>query len=206
MPSPRQPGQACRQPLIVGIGGTMRRGSATERALRLALRQAESCGASTELIAGPDLAFPPYDPDVGAGDERAQSFCARLRAADGVILASPCYHGSVSGLIKNALDYVEEMRSDTRPYFDGRAVGCIGCGAGLQGPSMVLNELRTIVHALRGWCSPLAVAINTAQVTLGEEGCSDGHIDRQIETMAGQVVDFALMMRLARDVPAAVPA
>ena len=181
------------QPFVVGVGGTLRRGSATECALALALRRAEACGARTALIAGPELAFPYYDPRLGAESDETKRFCDLLRQADGIILASPCYHGAVSGLIKNALDYVEEMREDARPYFDGRAVGCIGCGAGNQGPSMVILELRTIVQALRGWCAPLAVTINTPQVRLSAEGCSDPRIEQQIAIMAAQVVDFARM-------------
>ena len=110
------------QPLIVGIGGTLRRGSGTERALRLALFHAENHGAKTHILAGPDLAFPHFDPHVGASHEQTREFCDVLRRADGIIVSSPCYHGSISGLIKNALDYVEDMRSDPRPYFDGRAV------------------------------------------------------------------------------------
>ena len=50
---------------------------------------------------------------------------AALRRANGVILSTPCYHGSVSGLVKNALDYTEDMCKDPEPYLDGRAVGLI---------------------------------------------------------------------------------
>jgi FMN reductase len=183
------------QPLIVGIGGTLRRGSSTERVLNLALRHAERSGARAELFAGPDIAFSHYDPTVGTRCDLSKRFCELLRAADGIIVASPCYHGSVSGLVKNALDYVEEMRNDQRPYFDGRSVGCIGCGSGNQGPSMVVTELRAIIHALRGWCVPLAVAINTPQVMVSDLSCSDDHIDEQLRIMVGQVIDFAHMAR-----------
>jgi FMN reductase len=86
---------------------------------------------------------------------------------------------------------VEDMRGDPRPYFDGRAVGCIGCGAGFQGPSMVLVELRSIVHALRGWPAPLGVAINTLAVKFQDGRCTDPAIESQLKIMAEQVVAFA---------------
>jgi FMN reductase len=181
------------QPFIVGIGGTMQRNASSERVLGMALASARSQGARTHLFAGPEIAFPHFDLKDSAGVGAAQEFCSVLRKADGIILSSPCYHGSISGLIKNALDYIELMRGDSRPYFDGRAVGCIGCGAGNQGPSMVVTELRTIVHSLRGWCTPLAVAINTTQVTIGDSSCSDPHITSHIETLSKQVVEFAKM-------------
>ena len=106
---------------------------------------------------------------------------AEVRRADGVIISSPCYHGGVSGLVKNAIDYTEEMRADARVYFDGRAVGSIGCGYGYQGPGMVVAQLRQIGHALRGWNVPLAVAINAAVVKFQDGGCSEPAIAKQIE-------------------------
>jgi FMN reductase len=182
-----------QRPFIVGLGGTLRAGSTSERALALALRYAEQRGAATQLICGHDLTLPFYDPQQAIDWDGARDLRDCLRQADGVILPSPCYHGSISGLLKNALDYVEDLREDRRPYLDGRAVGCIGCGAGAQGPSMVLTELRTIVHSLRGWCTPLGVVINTLQVSIADGTCSDPAVDKQIAIMAGQVVDFAMM-------------
>lgn len=183
------------KPFIVGIGGTTRPGSSSERALAMALAYAEKRGAQTRLFAGPDLQLPMYDPATAGGSSAAGELITALRRADGVILASPCYHGGVSGLVKNAIDYTEEMRADDRVYFDGRAVGVIGCGYGNQGPGMVLAQLRSITHALRGWNVPLAVAINSAVVKFDDAGCSDAGIGKQLEIMAGQVVDFAEMSR-----------
>lgn len=54
-----------------------------------------------------------------------QQLIAALRLADGIVIASPGYHGSISGAVKNALDYTEEMAGDDRPYFSSRGVGCI---------------------------------------------------------------------------------
>ena len=183
---------SARKPFIVGIGGTTREGSTSEQALLIALRAAQAAGAETELFAGKDLQLPMYDPDPNSMTEAAKHLVASLRRADGVIFASPCYHGGVSGLIKNAIDYIEEMRSDDRVYLDGRAVGAIGCGYGFQGPGMVLAQLRQITHALRGWPVPLGVGVNAAVVKFKDGGCSEPAITKQIEIMAGQVVEFAV--------------
>ncbi len=138
-----------RKPFIVGIGGTTRPGSSSEQALAFALAHARTLGAETKLYGGKDLALPMYDPDPAGMTDQARHMIEDLRRADGVILSSPCYHGGVSGLVKNAIDYTEEMRADSRVYFDGRAVGSIGCGYGYQGPGMVVAQLRQIGHALR---------------------------------------------------------
>jgi FMN reductase len=179
------------QPLIVGIGGTTRCGSTSEQALTFALACVRRFGAETRIHAGSDLQLPMYDPDPTRIGAAAQNLIDDLRKADGIILASPCYHGGISGLLKNALDYAEEMRNDGRPYFDGRAIGSIGCGSGYQGPVMVLAQLRQIAHALRGWNVPLGVAVNTAVVGFKDGVCSDVGIVRQIEMMTKQVVAHA---------------
>ncbi|MDH3308127.1 MAG: NAD(P)H-dependent oxidoreductase [Acidimicrobiia bacterium] len=179
------------KPFIVGVGGTTRIGSSSEQALTMALAHARDLGAETKLYGGADLDLPMYDPDPARMTDAARHLIDDLRRADGVIFSSPCYHGGVSGLLKNAIDYTEEMRSDDRVYLDGRAIGAIGCGYGNQGPNTVLAQLRQIGHALRGWNVPLGVAINSTEVKFEGGACSTEGIASQIQTMASQVVEFA---------------
>ena len=72
--------------------------------------------------------------------------------------------------MKNALDYTEDMCKDAEPYLDGRAVGLIVCGHGWQSTGVVLSAFRSIVHALRGWPTPMGVAINTLVERFDEKG------------------------------------
>jgi FMN reductase len=185
-------------PFIVGIGGTSRAGSSTELALRCALKAAERAGAQTAIVAGPDLEFPMYSQDRLERCETASEMVTLLRRCHGVVVASPGYHGSVSGLIKNALDYVEDMRDDDAVYFDGRAVGSIATAFGWQATGSTLAALRSIVHALRGWPTPVGVAINSSTRIFDTEGrCLDRGIEKQLELMALQVVEFARMRATA---------
>jgi FMN reductase len=149
--------------LVVGVGGTTRPGSSSERALRAALDACEALGAETELYAAAELDFAIYAPGVTFPDARIERYLAAIRRADGIIVCSPGYHGGVSGLVKNAIDWVEELRGEERPYFDGRAVGLIVVADGWQATVTTLSSLRSIVHALRGWPTPLGVAINAAE-------------------------------------------
>ena len=193
-------------PLIVGIGGTSRPGSTTELALRFALDAAERTGARTAMVAGPVLDFPMYSQDKVERSASAARMIALLRQSHGIIVASPGYHGSVSGLIKNALDYVEDMREDEAAYFDGRAVGCIACAFGWQATGSTLAALRTIVHALRGWPTPLGVAVNSSSRIFDAQGnCLDSAIERQLRLMADQVVAFARMRAAKLDAADASP-
>lgn len=191
---------------VVGIGGSTRAGSTAESVLRTVLAEAERLGAEVRLIAGPDLRMPLYDPRELVHSPQVTRLISEIAAADGIVLSSPAYHGSISGLVKNALDHVEELREDVRPYFTDRPVGCVAVGQGWRGAVSTLAALRDTVFALRGWPTPLGVALNTADVGFKPGGrCSDDRLQAQLETMAGQVVEFA-RMRLDATLPSPLPA
>jgi FMN reductase len=178
---------------VLGIGGSTRRASDSERALRVAAGAAAAAGATVELITGPALALPFYDPDSPARTEAAVALVRALRRADALLVSSPGYHGTVSGMLKNALDYAEDLCGDDPPYLSGIPVGCIAVAHGWQASVSTLTTLRTCVHALRGWPSPLGVALNTTLPVFDEAtgACTDEHARTQLETVGRQVVDFA---------------
>ncbi|HSV03692.1 MAG TPA: NAD(P)H-dependent oxidoreductase [Phenylobacterium sp.] len=181
------------RPLIVGIGGTIRPGSSTERALKVALEAAKGAGAETKLLGGAFLArLPIFDPrPAGPSPEQAE-LAEAIRAADGVIVASPGYHGSISGVIKNALDTLELTRDEARPYFQGRPVGTIITADGWQAAGTTLMSLRAIIHALRGWPTPFGAALNAGGALFDEAGeCREPKDAWQLATVAEQVVEFA---------------
>ena len=181
-------------PLLVGIGGTTRPESTSERVLIKALEAAERAGARTRLLSGVFLSkLPIYDPTTSVGSPELQVMLDAVRDADGLLISTPGYHGSVSGLIKNAIDGLEGLRQDARPYLEGRAVGCIVVADGWQAGGTALSALRTIVHALRGWPTPLGLTLNPSAGKLFDEtgGFCDQGAARQVEMLAGQVVDFA---------------
>jgi FMN reductase len=102
----------------------------------------------------------------------------------------------MSGLIKNALDYAEDLRMDERTYFDGIAVGMIACAGGWQAAVQTLTALRAVAHALRGWPTPLGAALNSSIKLFSDEGeCLDLSSKFQLETVGRQVVQFARMHR-----------
>lgn len=173
------------KPHIVALGGTSRPESATGRALAQCLALAEAKGARTTLLTGEAINFPHYELGCTTGDPAIANFIAVLRDADGLIVGSPGYHGSLSGLVKNALDYVELLRGDERAYFDGMPVGLVATAGGWQAAVSTLAALRTVIHALRGWPTPLGVAINTGTGTDAVDTASP-----QLEIMVDQVLGF----------------
>src|SRR5271155_723049 len=179
-------------PYILAVGGTLRANSSTERAMMYVLKAAQRGGALTNLISGSQLQLPLYQPDNPERGDGARLLVAELAMADGIIIGSPGYHGSISGLVKNALDYAEDLRTDARPYFSGRAVGCIATAGGWPGAINTLSALRDIVHALRGWPTPLGAAINSAEQVFEEDGtCRAPRITEMLDLIAAEVMGFA---------------
>jgi FMN reductase len=190
-------------PLVVGIGGALNPRSNTEKAIAAVLANATDLGAQTMLFAGEALNLPLYGRFEAARSPAASALVAAMRQADALVLASPSYHGGISGVVKNAIDYAEELRSDAPPYLDERAVGCIATGGGWQGAVITLNALRNVVHTLRGWNTPLGVVINTSEERFDDAGrCSSSKVEEQLRAMAQQLVEFAIMRRARAGVAA----
>ncbi|MBU9766017.1 NAD(P)H-dependent oxidoreductase [Mycobacterium sp. TNTM28] len=178
-------------PFVVGLGGTLRADSSTERAVRYCLESVERQGGRTRMFAGPDLDLPMYAPHSLERTPAALEFVSALRDADAVVVGSPGYHGAISGLVKNALDYIEDLREDPRVYLDNTPWGCISCAYGWQAAVGTLGQLRSIGHALRAWPTPLGVAINSADKIWSETGdLSDDTVRGQLDLLATQLLTF----------------
>jgi FMN reductase len=184
-------------PLIIGLGGTPRPESSTERWLGIALEEAAASGARVVRFSGPTLAsLPLYSPEDSSRNPLQRELVDTVRQADGLILATPAYHAGISGLLKNAIDLLEDLRSDVRPYLHDRAVGCIVTAHGLQGAGATLISVRSIVHSLRGWPTPLGVTLNTLESPAAGDTATD-RTHEQVRLLARQVVDFARRWRAA---------
>ena len=181
-------------PLIVGIGGTPRAGSTTERALALALRAAETAGARTKLFGGEFLErLPHFNPGPSGPSPEQSELAQAIRDADGIILATPGYHGSLSGVVKNALDTLELTRADPKPYFHGRPVGIIITADGAQAGGTTLMAVRGIIHAMRGWPTPFGAALNASNLFDDTGECREAKDAAQLAMVAEQVMEFAQM-------------
>ena len=185
-----------RKPFVVGLGGTTAVNSSTESALRIAWRAAEAAGAETMLVDGAMLnALPHYDAAAARDHAVARIVVDAFRRADGMILASPGYHGSISGLVKNGIDYAEELARDGRVYFDDLPVGLIVTAYGWQATGSTLATMRSIVHALRAWPTPLGAGIKVRRGMFENGACTDPASERQLEMVGRQVVQFATLRR-----------
>jgi FMN reductase len=180
---------------VVGIGGTFRAGSSSELLVRAVLDACARCGARTTMFGGAELsALPHFNPENPQRNATEQALVAAVREADALVIGSPGYHGGVSGLVKNAIDLLEDLRTDPRPYFDGRPVALVVSAAGWQAGGVTLGALRGIVHAMRGWPTPIGIAINSAeQHPFGPDGSLvDPGLTALVDAQARQMMAFSL--------------
>ncbi|MET8885101.1 NAD(P)H-dependent oxidoreductase [Streptomyces rubiginosohelvolus] len=173
-------------PHIVVISGSLRQGSSCDRVAAWCADRCAELGASSRVFTGQEIDFPAYRPGLAGTDTAVAGFLGALRAADGVVLVSPTYHATVSGLLKNALDYVNDIDGPV-PYLEGRAVGTVAVGTAAQGAVSTLATLRTIAHALRGWPTPVGAAVTRPPEQPFGDGAPGPEEARLIE-MVSQVV------------------
>jgi FMN reductase len=178
---------ASNEPIrIAGVCGAMTKGSSTSKALAIALKGAAEYDAETSLLElhDFDLVFagsvPPdeYPPDV-LRMRRA------IRESQGIILATPEYHGSLTGTLKNMLDLmsIEE--------FETKIIGLIGVAGGHIGAINSLNTMKTICRNLHCWVLPQEVSIANSAQAFSDDGCAnDPDIEERLRNVGRQVVKF----------------
>jgi FMN reductase len=157
---------------VLGLGGTMREHSTSRWAVERSLQAAEAAGASTERLSLYDLNLPMFIPGkpVDAYDPSVARLLDAVRRADALILSTAGYHGTLVGATKNALDFLEFLSDDQRPYLHEKVVGLIATAGGELAAVNAINALVHSVHGLRGTVASLFVAIPRAQAVFDTQG------------------------------------
>ncbi|MGC1306331.1 MAG: NADPH-dependent FMN reductase [Phormidesmis sp.] len=169
---------------IVGIGGSLRTDSYSMQALHLAAERAKDLGAEVQILDLKEMNLPfcdggsdyPDYPDV-------EVMRKAVRESDALILATPEYHGSVSGVIKNALDLM------SFEHLDGKVTGMISVLGG-QPNSNALNDMRVIMRWVHGWVIPEQIAIGQAWKAFDKEGnLVDEKLSERFDAFAKSLVE-----------------
>jgi len=163
---------------VLGVGSSMREGSYGTRALKIVLERMEELQAETHLLDLRKAKMPTFNPNSSVqSSKRIREVTEEVNWADVFILATPDYHGSMSGPIKNFLDhYWQEFAGKTFGYI------CTSHEKGLT----AMDQMRTAVRQCYGWSLPYGISVN------GEEDFNE----------AGEIVNSLLAKRLrmlARD-------
>jgi len=185
---------------IVGLGGSLATVSRSRAALMTALEGAEEAGAETELLDLRELDLPMYDPDADALTPAATRLIETTHAADGLVWSSPLYQGSISGALKNALDWLHLLGDRDPPYLKDKVIGLISAAGGTQG-LQAINTMEFSVRALRAWAVPYVVPVASAARVFDLEGrIHDEAIEEQLKMLGREVVRIAELF--AADEPA----
>lgn len=180
---------------VVALCGSLRQGSYTRQALSIALQGATLEGADTRLLElrEYELVFfgmvdeEQYPPDVFRLRED-------IKAAQGIILGSPEYHGGLSGVLKNALDLM------TFDELEGKVIGLVGVSGGSMGALNALNSLRTIGRNLHAWVLPQQVSIPEAHKYFDNAGqINSPEIRDRLLEVGKMVAQFAKLLELHKD-------
>ena len=175
---------------VVALCGSLREGSSTHAALQIALSGAKDAGAEVELLrlSEYDLVFQgsvANEDDYPAGIFKLRE---KVKRAHGIILGSPEYHGSFSGVLKSALDL---MGFDE---FENKVIGLIGVSGGRKGAVNTLSMLRTVGTAMRAWVVPKEASIPNASQAFDANGnLHDAELAARVKDVGKQVTAFAVL-------------
>ncbi|HYH11936.1 MAG TPA: NAD(P)H-dependent oxidoreductase [Thermomicrobiales bacterium] len=189
---------------ILGFGGTTSEQSWSLIPLERALAVAESAGCETTLATVHQLDLPLFRTDWRLEDypDTLAWFIDEVRRADGLIICSPTYHGTISGAIKNVLDMLIFLAWDDPPYLGGKPVGVMSYG-GMTSMG-VLDALNTCVRGLKGITVPTQVAVPESAIYKPEAAIFSQRILDRIDGMVADVISFSARLRVPHHKPNAI--
>lgn len=169
---------------IVGIAGSLRPGSYSHLALDVAMQRVAALGAEVEILDLRSFNLPFCNGgDDYSGYPDVEKLRQTVKQANGLILATPEYHGSISGVLKNALDLM------AFEHLAGKVTGVISVLGG-QPNSNALNDLRLIMRWVHAWVIPEQVSIGQAWKAFGEDGkLLDEGLSKRFDAFARSLVD-----------------
>jgi FMN reductase len=175
---------------IVGIGGSLRPDSSSYQALAVAIQRVQALGAEAKILDLRQMNLPfcsggddyPDYPDVVRLREAVQE-------ADALILATPEYHGSISGVLKNSLDLMSFEQ------LSNKVTGLISVLGG-QANSNALNDLRVIMRWVHGWVIPEQIAIGQSWKAFDKDGkLLDEKLSQRFDQFAESLVENTRKLR-----------
>ncbi len=176
---------------ILAVSGSMREASRGRHALELVLEAARERGAQTRLFDLHQADLPMFRPGITSDSADVREALQSVQWADAFVLGTPDYHGSMSGALKNFLDYHWSE-------FAGKLFGYL-CTSHERGVT-AMDQMRTAVRQCYGWSLPYGLAFNSADA-FDEDGKINEQVEKRIQMMARDIAVYGTLIRdqLAHD-------
>jgi NAD(P)H-dependent FMN reductase len=180
---------------VLGVAGSMRQQSYSTRVLKMVLEEAKKNNSESYILELRKIDLPLYDPSRITSDEPSSNnncnnvlerITTALRWADAFVLASPDYHGSMSGGMKNFLDYFWED-------FAGKTFGYIV--ASHEKGLTVADQMRTAVRQCYGWSMPYNISINGEKDFDSKRNLVNSALAKRIKMLARDLVTYGTLIR-----------
>jgi chromate reductase len=172
---------------ILGISGSLRQGSHNTRLLRAA---ASGLPAGVELVLFDGLReLPNYDDDIVDVDPSVTRLREAIAAADGVLISTPEYNGSIPGVLKNALDWASRPFPDNA--FRGKPTVVVGASTGLFGAVWAQAEARKVLGVI-------GADVLEGELPVGQAHQAFGEDDRLLEADFQEALDQLVGTMIAR--------
>lgn len=170
---------------IVAISGSVRPGNYTGMALDLVIDELRNQHHVTVDVVHPEtlnLPLPGLDPKA-EGTRKLQEI---MKAATGVVLATPEYHGSFSSVMKLVIENLGFPSSMT-----GKPVALLGVAAGAIGAIKSLEQLRGVCAHIGALALPLPVSVANVQKVFDPSGrCLDPGVEKLVRSVAGNLMSY----------------
>lgn len=183
------------KPKILAFAGSTRIGSLNKILIKIAADHARHEGGDVTFVDLRDFPMPLYDGDLeesGGLPETAKKFKTLLREHDGFLISSPEYNSSVTGVLKNAIDWASRTETDDEPSlvaFRGKVAGLLAASPGGLGGLRGLVHLRAILGNIGVLVLPDQIAISAADKAFNASGqFNDESKNQQIKSLADKLV------------------
>ena len=176
---------------ILGIAGSFRAGSHNMQLLRLA---AEELPEGVELVVFDGLAeIPAFDQDLeDLAPDAVDALKATIAEADGILVATPEYNGSIPGALKNAFDWVSRPIAESP--IRAKPVAVIGASTSAFGALWAQRELKKVLGVMGARVLDVELPVAKADRALAEP---DADLLEQLADIVGELVAAAEVDRVA---------
>lgn len=182
---------------VLGFAGSLREDSFNKKMVRHALHGAKLAGAETTFVDLRDLALPLYDEDLVEKHgipKQVLELKTLLKTHQGLLIASPEFNGSLTAVLKNALDWASVSTEGEKLYasYRDKVCGIMSASPGAMGGLRGLSHLRLVLNYLSVMVLPEQWAVGKSHDAFDSNGkLKDSKLSALVEKLGARVVEVA---------------